>query len=195
MVVDSHREGALGLLLPNHPRIKELTQFTRTGQLVEATDLLRGGELLLDDLVAQIDALITDVDPGASDELLDLLLALSAEGTLEEVPALTNPRHPALLLVGRPTSSRPSGRSFPEVCAVHHSRGRYLPRRCRLPCWVTTRNPAVALETRGPPHAGRELVRRPHREVRTSSIRPYSLAPWAVRYLSRSMSLDTCSTL
>src|SRR3712207_4660140 len=50
-------------------------------------------ELFLDDLVAEVDALVADVDPGASDELLDLLLALAAERALEQVTALTDSCH------------------------------------------------------------------------------------------------------
>ena len=38
------------------------------------------GELLVDDLVAEIDALVADVDAGAGDQLLDLTLRLPAEG-------------------------------------------------------------------------------------------------------------------
>jgi hypothetical protein len=34
-------------------------------------------QFLLDDLVAQVDALVADIDPGASDEGLDYLLRLS----------------------------------------------------------------------------------------------------------------------
>jgi hypothetical protein len=34
----------------------------------------RRGELLVDDLVAEVDALVADVDTGAGDQLLDLAL-------------------------------------------------------------------------------------------------------------------------
>ena len=40
-------------------------------------------DLLGDDVVAQADALVADVDGRPSDELLDLLLILSAEGAAE----------------------------------------------------------------------------------------------------------------
>jgi hypothetical protein len=43
----------------------------------------RGLELLVDDLVAEIDALVADVDPGPGDELLDLALRLPAEAAQE----------------------------------------------------------------------------------------------------------------
>src|SRR3712207_8442680 len=51
------------------------------------------GELLFDDLVAQVDALVADVHAGARDELLDLLLRLAAEGALQQVTAVADPRH------------------------------------------------------------------------------------------------------
>jgi hypothetical protein len=67
----------------------------RLGQLVEQADLGAFGEFFLDDLVAKIDALVTDIDTRTSDELLDLLLALPAEGTLQQVAALSDARHTA----------------------------------------------------------------------------------------------------
>ena len=59
------------------------------------------GELLLDDLVAQVDALVADVDAWAGDELLDLLLALPAERALQQVAAVTDACHRAVLPSGR----------------------------------------------------------------------------------------------
>jgi hypothetical protein len=46
------------------------------GRLRQALELeARGrGQLLVDDLVAEIDALVADVDAGARDQLLDLAL-------------------------------------------------------------------------------------------------------------------------
>jgi hypothetical protein len=43
----------------------------------------RSGQLLIDDLVAEIDALVADVDARAGDELLDLALRLAAEAAEE----------------------------------------------------------------------------------------------------------------
>ena len=82
MVVDRDREGLLGLVLADDVLVEELADLHRLGQLVPL-DLLRLGELLLDDLVAQVDALVADVDAGARDELLHLLLRLAAEGALQ----------------------------------------------------------------------------------------------------------------
>jgi hypothetical protein len=39
----------------------------------------RSGQLLVDDLVAEIDALVADVDAGPGDQFLDLALGLPAE--------------------------------------------------------------------------------------------------------------------
>jgi hypothetical protein len=42
-----------------------------------------GGQLLVDDLVAEVDALVADVDARPGDQLLDLALGLSAEAAEE----------------------------------------------------------------------------------------------------------------
>ena len=42
-------------------------------------------ELLADDVVAELDALVADEDGRAGDELADLVLALAAEGAVEEL--------------------------------------------------------------------------------------------------------------
>ena len=63
--------------------VEELVDLVWLGKLGEA-HLLGAGQLLFDDLVAQLDALIADVDAGAGDQLLDLLLRLAAEAALEQ---------------------------------------------------------------------------------------------------------------
>ena len=64
----------------------------RLGQLIEL-DVAGLGQLLLDDLVAEIDALVADVDPGACDQLLDLPLALAAEAAEELFVSFGCPGH------------------------------------------------------------------------------------------------------
>jgi hypothetical protein len=43
----------------------------------------RRGQLLVDDLVAEVDALVADVDARAGDQLFDLALRLAAEAAEE----------------------------------------------------------------------------------------------------------------
>src|SRR3954462_1342756 len=78
VVVDRYGERALGLLLADHVLVEHAVDLPR---LREVLDVERrgGGELLVDDLVAEIDALVADVDAGTGDQLLDLPLRLAAE--------------------------------------------------------------------------------------------------------------------
>ena len=62
--------------------VEELVDLTRLGEVTER-DLGALGELFLDDLVAEIDALVADVHAGAGDELLHLALRLAAEAAQE----------------------------------------------------------------------------------------------------------------
>ncbi len=99
VVVDGDREGALGGLLADDVLLEEREDLARLGQIEVGDDAGRGlGHALFDDLVAQLDAFVADVDAGTGDQLLDLLLALSAEGALEQVGTLTDARHHALLV-------------------------------------------------------------------------------------------------
>src|SRR4029078_11921875 len=59
--------------------------------------LNRLGKLLVEDLVAQPDALVADVHGGAPDELAHLLLRLAAERALQQISGGGWSRHPTLL--------------------------------------------------------------------------------------------------
>ena len=78
VVVDRDRESALGLLLPDDVLVQDRVDLLGLRQAVDV-ERRRRGELLVDDLVAEIDALVADVDAGAGDQLLDLALRLAAE--------------------------------------------------------------------------------------------------------------------
>jgi hypothetical protein len=97
VVVDSDGQGLLRGLLADDVGVEELEDLARLGELVE-TDLGPLAQLLLDDLVAEIDALVADVDTRTCDQLLDLLLALPAEGTLQQVASVTDACHRRRLL-------------------------------------------------------------------------------------------------
>src|SRR3954467_5115776 len=84
VVVDGDRQDLLRGVLPDHVLLEERVDLLRLRQLLELE--LRGlRELFLDDLVAEIDALVADVHAGTGDELLDLLLRFPAERTLQQV--------------------------------------------------------------------------------------------------------------
>src|SRR6266508_500302 len=87
VVVHRHREGLLGHVLADDVLVQEVVDLPRLREFGQA-DVGALVELLLDDLVAEIDALVADVDAGAGDQLLHLLLALSAERALEQVAAI-----------------------------------------------------------------------------------------------------------
>ena len=97
VVVDGDGERALGLLLADHVVVQDAVDLTRAREVVEV-ELGGAGQLLVDDLVAEIDALVADVDAGAGDQLLDLPLRLPAEGAQK-----------LLVVVGR------SGHALPQL--------------------------------------------------------------------------------
>jgi hypothetical protein len=56
--------------------------FLRLGQVLQLEGR-RCRQLLVNDLVAEVDALVADVDAGAGDQLFDLALRLAAEAAKE----------------------------------------------------------------------------------------------------------------
>ncbi len=113
------------------------------GQLELSRGLLAGlGQALLDDLVAELHALVADVDARSRDQLLDLLLALPAEGALEQIRALADACHGSLPEVVRcPTSltrawdiARTPGSTVRRVLAVTRRNTRGPPQRTPPPC-------------------------------------------------------------
>ncbi len=78
VVVDRDRQRALGGILPDDVLVEHVVDLARLGQVFQIEGG-RGGELLVDDLVAEVDALVADVHARAGDQLLDLPLGLAAE--------------------------------------------------------------------------------------------------------------------
>ena len=83
MVVDGHRQRALGRLLSHHVLLEDRVDLLGLREVLEV-EAGGAGQLLIDDLVAEVDALVADVDARPGDELLDLSLRLAAE-TAEEL--------------------------------------------------------------------------------------------------------------
>jgi hypothetical protein len=74
--------------------------LTRFWQVLEFDATAGRGQLLVDDLVAEVDALVADVDAGAGDQLLDLTLRLAAEAAEELLVRIGGTCQRDLLLAG-----------------------------------------------------------------------------------------------
>ena len=89
-----HRNGEhlLRRILPDNEVIKKSADLAGCRNVVEP-EALRLVHLVVDDFVAQVDALVADVHRRAGDELLDLLLRLRAERALDEFRSVTELGH------------------------------------------------------------------------------------------------------
>ena len=87
VVVHGDRERLLGALLADHVLVEDLEDLARLGQ-VAAGGVRLLLELLADDVVAELHAFIADEHAGARDQLAHLVLALSAEGAVEDLGAV-----------------------------------------------------------------------------------------------------------
>lgn len=85
VVVDRHRQHALGQRLPDHVLIQEGLDFSRSGQF--GTNRRARGCLgfLADDVVAQVDALIADEYRRTCDQLADFVLAFIAKRAMQHL--------------------------------------------------------------------------------------------------------------
>jgi nucleoside-diphosphate-sugar epimerase len=82
VVVDGYGQGALGAVLSDDVLVQDVVDLARLRKVLELEGG-RSGELFIDDLVAEVDALVADIDAGAGDQLLDLALRLAAEAAEE----------------------------------------------------------------------------------------------------------------
>src|SRR5690606_1416556 len=83
VVVDGDSEDLLGPLLADHVLVESRLDLGRPRDPDPTVLAILVLDLLRDDVVAEADALVADVDRWPRDELLDLLLRLSAEGTAQ----------------------------------------------------------------------------------------------------------------
>src|SRR5688572_19695081 len=94
VVVDGDREHLLRAVLADHILVEDLVDAPRARDLLtEGPRLRRLHELLIDDLAAEGDALIADVDALARDELAHLILTLPAERAAIGFATLGGGRH------------------------------------------------------------------------------------------------------
>src|SRR5437763_2816642 len=87
VVVDGDRERAFRLFLRDDVVVQDGVDVLRPRQVVEV-ELRGSGQLLVDDLVTEVDALVADVDAGPGDQLLDLALALAAKAAEQLLVAI-----------------------------------------------------------------------------------------------------------
>src|SRR5699024_3838186 len=84
VVIDGNRQCRFGSFLTNDVVVKVRVDFLRGGQ-DEFTALSDLGKFFFNYLVAQLDALITNVNTGSGDEFTHLLLSLPTKGTLQQI--------------------------------------------------------------------------------------------------------------
>ena len=82
VIVNRNGEGFFRLVLSDDVLIQYVADFLRFGDIPQP-DFYVVAELLLNDLVAEFNALVTDIYAGAGNELAHLLLRLAAERAFE----------------------------------------------------------------------------------------------------------------
>jgi hypothetical protein len=87
VVMNGDREDLLGLGLRDDVVVEVGLDLHGRGDALEVGVAVVAVELFLDDVPAELDALVTDIDRGAGDELLDVPLALAAERAAQVVVA------------------------------------------------------------------------------------------------------------
>src|SRR5262249_22415182 len=106
VIMDRDREHLLGVILTDDIVVKNFAYFLR-GRNAVARLHQRGLVLLVDDVHAQFDALVTDEYGRAGDELAHLMLALAAERAVERILGIATADLAHLRIPTRYKSSRP----------------------------------------------------------------------------------------
>jgi hypothetical protein len=164
VVVDGDRQDLLRVLLPDDIVVQEVVDLPRLGKLLEG-ELGGVGQLFGDDVVAELDALVTDVNAGTGDQLLDLFLRLAAETALDQIATVSELRHVGssspLVPLHDVVVPRPSGSGPAPVAPV--SQG------LNPSGWMGDHGSHRSV---GPYAAPTASIGRASRAVMTSSIRP-----------------------
>ncbi len=84
VIVDCDRQLFLGRLLTDYIQVDELLDFLRFGELLSDR---RSHDIIGDDLIAHVHALVAYVDSGAGDEFLNVVLAFRAERASQDIIA------------------------------------------------------------------------------------------------------------
>src|SRR5438552_1650874 len=125
-VVDRDGKDLLRSILDDDVLVEDVLDLGGLGQRAELAALLLF-PLLGDDVVAELDALVADVDRRARDQLADVVLALPAEGALQRSVAFARSGH--RLPTSSPASPAPAPRPPPASSAWTRSLRRrfYIP--------------------------------------------------------------------
>src|SRR5947209_213528 len=107
VIVDRDGKDLLRPLLADHVLVEDILDLGGLGQRAELAALLLF-PLLGDDVVAELDALVADVDGRARDQFADVVLALPAEGALQRPVAFARSGH--RLSTSSPASPAPAPR-------------------------------------------------------------------------------------
>src|SRR5207249_12105630 len=112
LVVACDREDALGEVLADDVLVERRADRLRVRDQPALGAFLRGGlGVLFQHFLAEVDALITDVDPGTGHQLADLGLVLPAERTAGVAAAILAFVHREVFGPSRSGSVRVSGRA------------------------------------------------------------------------------------
>ena len=94
MIVNRDRERFLGAFLPDHVLIEDVVDLFRLRDVAKLQILIDVlVELFFDDLVAELDALVANVNAGPCNQFADLLLRFAAEAALELTLIVSESEH------------------------------------------------------------------------------------------------------